>query len=68
MIKSMYLRTCWLCMAVLIRAGAVAAQTATPLKPHSVHNPEPATLLSFVVAVVIGAGVFLLGRRRKERK
>jgi hypothetical protein len=31
-------------------------------------NPEPSTLLSFGAAVVIGAGVFLLGRLRKERK
>jgi hypothetical protein len=30
--------------------------------------PEPSTLLSFAAAVVIGAGVLLLGRLRKERK
>jgi hypothetical protein len=37
---------------------------------NNTHNPlpEPSTLLSFAAAVVIGAGVFLLGRLRKERK
>jgi hypothetical protein len=30
--------------------------------------PEPSTLLSFGVALIIGGGVFFLGRLRKERK
>jgi len=31
-------------------------------------TPEPSTLLSFGAALLIGGGVFLLGRLRKERK
>jgi hypothetical protein len=30
--------------------------------------PEPSTLMSFGVALLIGGGVFFLGRLRKERK
>jgi hypothetical protein len=67
--KSLHLKASLLCMAVLIRVGAVSAQQGNPLPPPpTVHAPEPSTILSFVVAVVIGVGVFLLGRLRKVRK
>jgi len=69
--KSRYLKVSSLCMAALIAAGAVSAQTGgtdVPPIPHHSAVPEPANLLSLVAVVVIGAGVFLLGRLRKERK
>lgn len=34
---------------------------------HPAPAPEPSTLLSFGAALVIGAGVFLLGRLRRKR-
>jgi hypothetical protein len=36
--------------------------------PAPSPSPEPSTLLSFGAALIIGGGVLLLGRLRKERK
>jgi hypothetical protein len=69
--RSGYLKASFLSMAVLIGAGAVSAQTGgtdVPPIPHHSAVPEPSQLLSLGAVVVIGAGVFLLGRLRKVRK
>jgi len=69
--KLVYYEVSELCMTLLIGAGVVLAQTGgtdVPPIPHHSAVPEPSQLLSLGAALVIGIGVFLLGRLRKAQK
>ena len=70
MTNKMLLKTSLLNMAILIGSAVVSAQTGGSNVPPAPHpaTPDGSSFLSFGAAVVIGVGVFLLGRLRKERR